>query len=194
MFLQIVRWDELQPKHAGRKFPWIRSYDSRLDEPAYRKLTKGQRADLLDLELLANRTGNWIPDDVEYFRFTLRTEDLPDVQVLVDAGFVCRRVAGRKAALRQRATATEERRGEVGPEEKKRGEEAVQFLLKDRPGQPYLLDNDIIKIWEKDFPNVDVRDQLKKLAARIADDPADRAPNQRDLVRSCTSWLQRACR
>lgn len=119
-YLSITGWDGLQPKHGDRTFPWIRNYSARIEDPEWRKLTKAQRSDLNDLELLANRVQNRIQDDADYLTRYFRLESPIELETLINAGFVCRQKVGKQPARsRQDGDAGKVRSGEVRLEEEK---------------------------------------------------------------------------
>lgn len=219
-WLCIVGWEKLQPKHAGRAFPWIRFYDTDLDDLPLRKLSKTLRSDLYDARLLANRYGNHVPDDPELLRHILRSDDGIDWEALISAGFVRRSFAGKKAAKRRQESGLEV---EVEVEERERKKKEVEgegvgenrsqpsaalparapsFVLPNQEppnsisiplnsGTHWQLDNASIRSWEQKYPGIHVRDELEKISRKMEQGRLER-PDMHRLLPSLEGLLKAA--
>lgn len=132
--LQVPGWDRLQedrPRVRGgeiRRLPWWKIYHEEIvDKVEFRTLTKAQRADWLDLQALARRTHNAIPDDQTWLRWQLRSQEDLDIAALIDAGLIVRtpvraedgQASGQVSEPAGQVSAPEEKREEKKGEEKR---------------------------------------------------------------------------
>jgi hypothetical protein len=88
-FLRVRNWSRFQYR-SDKRLPWIRDYDDQLEKPEYVMLTDAERGQLKDLRLLANRTGNKIPNDPAYVRNMIRSRSkrLPNLRKFQQLGFL----------------------------------------------------------------------------------------------------------
>lgn len=61
-YLRVRNWEKYQYR-SDKRLPWIRTYDSQLEDYDYTRLSDSTRGVLHDLRLLANRMGNKLPAD-----------------------------------------------------------------------------------------------------------------------------------
>lgn len=125
--LQVPGWDRLQedrPRFKGgviRRLPWWKVYHEEIvDKAEFRMLTKAQRADWLDLQALARRTDNAIPDDQRWIKWQLRSQEDLDIAALIEAGLIVRTPV--HAELGQASGQVSEPAGQVSALEEKREE------------------------------------------------------------------------
>jgi hypothetical protein len=211
-WITVVNFEQRQPKHGTRAYPWQRAYFSDLDDLVLRGLTKAQRSDYFDLCLLAGRTNNWIKDDPEYLQKYLRLDEPLELQALEDAGLICRRRAGKKAASERQDAGAGQVSVSVGVGKGGDARSCRQIFLQARSGEPQeqpgakafetvLLDTGAsygltevhVAEYEKRFPGVDVRSELTSLARKIR--AGERGPVEATRVDACLrGWLQQAVR
>lgn len=206
MRLEIVNWAELQPRHKGRTFPWIRQYERDLHDLSMRRLEPQTRDLLRDLQLLANVHANSIPDDPEYLREYLRLSPHSDVaemiQTLVGAGFVCRQRAGKKAAGgrtrgRQAAGTGEVRGGEVRGDKSAATPQSLAQPDQARPaavirlgdGTAFNLSNAMLDELANDFPSVNLLLEIEAFSKHAA---GHNPPARETVTSSLRGWLKNA--
>lgn len=86
-FLRVKNFDRFQ-HYKDRSPPWIKLYNSLLDDYAFTKLPDASRSHLLAIWLLASRTENRIPCDAEWIRGAIKASGPVDLEILVNAGFL----------------------------------------------------------------------------------------------------------
>lgn len=180
--IQVPDWEKLQEDRSGsqggskRILPWSKLYHGFvLGDPAFRSLTKAQRADWLDMHALARKTGNEIPDDPSYLMFETRATSPIDVQPLIDAGFLIRRTIRTTSGLDVDVDKERERdldsRGEGREErpskkrEKQSPKKGIQFPLKG--AAPWDMTDEIISEFAKRYPALDVPTEIRRLIERM---------------------------
>jgi hypothetical protein len=101
-FLAVKNFEEYQ-HYSDRTPPWIKLYNSLLDDYAFLRLSETGQIHLVKLWLLASRHDNRIPNDIAYINGKLFPKSAIDIQELIDAGFIyvtetqARKKAKRKA-------------------------------------------------------------------------------------------------
>ena len=88
-YIHIVGWEAMQ-HYKKPKPPWIKVYRDILNEYDFMNLTVDLKYTLFALWLLAAETDNSIIDDEEYIRDRLRLTEVPDLDKLVEAGYITR--------------------------------------------------------------------------------------------------------
>ena len=121
-FFSVVNFERFQ-HYKDRSPPWIKFYNSTLDDYAYCKLPDSSKAHLHAIWLLASRNNNMIPYDAEWLKAQISaTEDI-DLQILEDSGFIVSE-QGRSNVLATRKQSAIPEESRVEPEtepEKKEG-------------------------------------------------------------------------
>lgn len=86
-YLRVKNWDEFQ-HYKDRNPPWIKLHRALLDDYDFSRLHDASKAHLILIWLLAGQSGGRIPDDLKFLQAKLSLDKQPDLQVLVDAGFL----------------------------------------------------------------------------------------------------------
>lgn len=85
--ISIANWAEYQ--HYGKRNPpWIKLHNKLLDNYDYACLQDASKLLLISLYLLASRTDNKIPHDIDWIRGKALIKGKVDLRPLLDAGFV----------------------------------------------------------------------------------------------------------
>jgi hypothetical protein len=74
--------------YKDRNPPWIKLYNSILDDYAYAKLPDASKAHLLAIFLLASRSNNQIPADAAFIQGAIHATEPVDLGLLQKAGFL----------------------------------------------------------------------------------------------------------
>lgn len=86
-YLMIRNWGKYQ-HYSNRNPPWIKLHNSLLDDYEYGCLQDDSKILLLSLFLLASRTDNRIPYDVEWIKSKAMLKGELDFQPLFEMGFI----------------------------------------------------------------------------------------------------------
>jgi hypothetical protein len=86
-YLAIKNFERFQHYH-DRIPPWIKLYNSLLDDYAFLQLGDAARSHLILLWLVASRHKNRIPNDPKYIASAIHARGKVDIAALVDGGFV----------------------------------------------------------------------------------------------------------
>lgn len=218
-------WQRLQedrPRGKGgamRVLPWAKvRHDFVLDNVAFRKLTKAQRADWLDLLALARRFNNEVPEDPEELSFILRTTELPDFNALIKAGLLIRRKKPKAYGQQSGRESGQESDGqEAGPDtsgleasgpekeprlesEKRKNARESDLGITQEPtlipcddGGVLEVDRVILGHLQKKFSGVDVQAELRALVVKISAGEIKPAV-RRTALSGIEGWLEQAAR
>ena len=93
VYLEIKNWHEFQ-HYTKRNPPWIKLYHTILDDYEFDRLKDKDKLLLVCLYLLAGKTNNQIPHDIEWIQRKSTLESPIDLGPLFDAGFI--RISNRK--------------------------------------------------------------------------------------------------
>lgn len=85
--IQIQNWTEYQ-HYSQRNPPWIKLHNKLLDNYEYGRLQDASKLLLISLYLLASRTDNKIPFDLEWIRSKAMLKGKIDLKPLIDAEFI----------------------------------------------------------------------------------------------------------
>ena len=86
-YLRVKNWEKFQHYHR-RDAPWIKFYTGLLDDYDFGRLPTESKAELMLIWLLAQRTDNKIKNDPVWVQARIGTSKKPNLQILIDAGFV----------------------------------------------------------------------------------------------------------
>jgi hypothetical protein len=86
-YLSVKNLDKYQ-HYKNRDPKWIKLYYSLLDDEHFLMLSEVLRARYMTLLIIASRTGNKISADPGYLRKVMRLDHKPDIQPLIDIGFL----------------------------------------------------------------------------------------------------------
>src|SRR3990167_7380530 len=156
-FLAVKNFDAFQHYH-DRTPPWIKLYNSLLDDFDFLQLKDAARAHLLSLWLVAPRLKNRIPYDQQYIQQATKAKGRVDVEALIASGWLVLvqdasealddRAQDASNALDQRERRGEERRGrgDSAPDVLAAGEavQQIRALRKRTPtGAEYIAIEDV---------------------------------------------------
>ncbi len=86
-FLKVRDLEKLQ-HYKDRRPPWIKLYQNILEDYNYTRLQDASKSHLFAIQLLASRTDNLIPYDLEWITRTIHATSPIDIAELVTAGFI----------------------------------------------------------------------------------------------------------
>lgn len=86
-YLEVKNFERFQ-HYRNRTPPWIKLYNSLLDDFDFLSLPEAARAQLVLLWLVASRHENRIPADDSYLRRTIHVKGRLHIKTLLDAGFL----------------------------------------------------------------------------------------------------------
>lgn len=84
---KVKNYEQFQ-HYKDRSPPWIKFYNSVLDDYAFTSLPDAARSHLVAIWLLASRTGNEIPYDPEWVRMAIKASSPVNLTQLVQSGFI----------------------------------------------------------------------------------------------------------
>lgn len=170
---KVKNWEKFQ-HYKNRNPPWIRFYNSILDDYAFTSLPDASRSHLLAIWLLASRTNNCIPYDAEWVRMAIKATSPVSLEELVEAGFIIpdQDCSVLLADCKQRARPeTEKSRDRVETEAEVRADA--------RDADGYAFAGSVVRLKRKDFENwerayshLDLRAELTARDVWLASDQA----------------------
>ena len=87
-FIKIIDWD-IHQHYKDRNPPWIKLYNSLLDNELFECLQDDSKLLLICLWMFCSRKGNGkVPTDPEYLYKHLPVRTKPNLQPLIEAGFI----------------------------------------------------------------------------------------------------------
>ena len=86
-YLSIKNWGEYQ-HYKHRNPPWIKLYYNLLDDYEYGNLDDRSKLLLISLFLLAGKTNNKIPYDIEWIQAKAMIKDEVNIANLLETGFL----------------------------------------------------------------------------------------------------------
>lgn len=86
-YLHIKNWSEFQ-HYKDRNPPWIKLHRALLDNYEFSRLPDASKAHLMLIWLLASQSDGRIPQDPQFLQDKLGLDKQPDLQMLVDEGFL----------------------------------------------------------------------------------------------------------
>jgi hypothetical protein len=86
-FLAVKNFEEYQ-HYKDRSPPWIKLYNSLLDDYAFLRLSEQSQIHLVKLWLLASRHDNRIPHDLAYISGKIQPKSAIDIEELILSGFL----------------------------------------------------------------------------------------------------------
>lgn len=87
-YVSIVNWDKFQHYGNRRNPPWIRLYNSLIENYRWGLLSDVSKAHLIGLFLLASRTSNRIPADPAWIARRIQARDSVNLAELLENGFI----------------------------------------------------------------------------------------------------------
>lgn len=86
-YLYIKNWEKFQ-HYADRSPPWIKLHRSLLDDYEFSSLQDASKAHLMLIWVLASQCEGKVPEDPKFLQAKLSLDKQPDLQALVDQGFL----------------------------------------------------------------------------------------------------------
>lgn len=86
-YLQVKNWRTFQ-HYTMRNPPWIRLYNTLLEDPAFAGLPDTAKAHLVGIWLYASRSENRIPSDAKFIGERINASTPVDLKLLVSNGFL----------------------------------------------------------------------------------------------------------
>ena len=129
--LQVKDFGKFQ-HYKDRNPPWIKFYNSVLDDYAFACLQDASKWHLCAIWLLASRSNNQIPDDAAWIARMIGATEPLDIDALVSAGFVYRYDTASGMLAERKQVAMPEKRQR---ERQSRGESEVKAYVNDNHGQ-----------------------------------------------------------
>lgn len=86
-YISIANWEKFQ-HYNDRKPPWIKLYNSLLDDYEFSCLQDASKLLLMMLWLLASRHENKIPADIKWLKKQLPIDGNVDIKPLIEHGFI----------------------------------------------------------------------------------------------------------
>ena len=118
-YLTVNNWGTWQSYRKGRTLPpWIKLHRRLLQNPEWLALSEVSRAHLVSIWILAADRDGEVPHDASIIQLACGLHTLPDLELLIKAGFLCRQV-GDKLAPTCRQLGTPESESESESESEK---------------------------------------------------------------------------
>ena len=86
-YLEVVGWSEFQ-HYKDRNPPWIKLHNQLLENYEFTCLPDASKSHLLGIWMLASRTDNKIPADIQWIASKLGATEKVDLKCLIDASFI----------------------------------------------------------------------------------------------------------
>lgn len=86
-FLLVKNWDKFQ-HYGDRTPPWIKLYNSLLEDFAFSQLPDQSKAHLVGIWLLASRLGGRVPNDAKFIASKIGANSRIDLPSLVESGWL----------------------------------------------------------------------------------------------------------
>ncbi len=86
-YFRVAKWDTFQ-HYSDRNPPWIKFYNSTLEDPKIGTLKDDQKAHLFGIWLLASRLGNRIPADAEFIAKRINATSKVNLQLFESIGLI----------------------------------------------------------------------------------------------------------
>lgn len=185
-YFSVKNFEKLQ-HYKDRTPPWIRLYNSLLDDYEFGLLPDASKAHLLAIWLLASRYDNKIPYDPEWVSRRINATDPVDLDILTKSGFIIfdQECSVMLAECKQDAI-PEERRAEESREEKKGGAVAPPYAF---VGKVIRLKADDAERWRKAYHAIpDMTAELTKADDYYAENP----PKDGKWFFPVSAWMERA--
>jgi len=201
--LRVARWGEFQ-HYRNRTPPWIKLYNHLLDDPDFDSIPSPTRFYLPFIWLLASRNNGVVPDDAAWIQRKIGSPEMPDIQVLVNKGFLERQqdASAALASCGQDACAEREREGERETERERETDSAepsadaespapvVSGFLTSGKGVTWDLRVDLFGELQDAYPGVDILAEARKAKAWCMANPT-RRKTARGMPRFLNQWLEK---
>lgn len=108
-FIRVIDWENLQ-HYKDRDPKWIKVYRGMLSNYNFNKLPDAAKGHLILIWLLAAQLNNQIPNDPAWIKEQIHSQESPDIECLVTAGFLeCYEAADKPVQLRTESYAEKSR-------------------------------------------------------------------------------------
>jgi hypothetical protein len=127
-YLTVRKWDEWQSYRKDRQQPpWIKLHRELLRNPEWISLSDTQRGQLVSIWMLAADKNGRIPDDANLIQRMCYMQKAPDLNLLIELGFLDARVTPRRR--QPDATVTPQSRGEEKIDKIQSGADAPLVIM-----------------------------------------------------------------
>jgi hypothetical protein len=127
-YLTVRKWDEWQSYRKDRQQPpWIKLHRELLRNPEWISLSDTQRGQLVSIWMLAADKNGRVPDDANLIARMCYMQKAPDLNLLIDLGFLDARVTPRRR--QPDATVTPQIRGEEKIDKIQSGADAPLVIM-----------------------------------------------------------------
>ena len=189
-FFSVKDHDRFQ-HYKDRNPPWIKFYNTTLDDYDLGKLPDATKAHLFLIWLLASKHENKLPYDEKWITRKIDANSLVDLEILEQAGFIIRdqprsnqlALCYENACL-ETETETETEKSVASDENLKK----FEMLMKSGTFQPTSED---LQNWKMTYKKVDVENEILKMKEWCLSNPGNRKTKS-GIRRFITSWLSRA--
>ena len=86
-YLKVTNWEKLQ-QYKDRDPKWIKVYRELLEDYEFSKLSDTSKFHVVGLWLLAAKLDNKIPNDAGWIKTRINATKAPDLQLLIQSGFI----------------------------------------------------------------------------------------------------------
>ena len=197
-YINILKWNTFQ-HYKHRNPPWIKLHTSLLDNENFECLQDASKVLLICLWLFAARKGNGkIPADADYLQRKLALRKKPDLQPLIDTGFIevvsdtlaeCKHDASN---LRQNCPSEREQSRDKDKdrvETKTKNIEVAGIEFSYETGKFTGITKKDITDWAEAYPAVNIEITIKAMAQWLISNPSKR---KKKVRRFMTNWFARS--
>jgi hypothetical protein len=187
-YLTIRKWDEWQSYRKDRQQPpWIKLHRELLRNPEWISLSDTQRGQLVSIWMLAADKNGRVPDDANLIQRMCYMQKAPDLNLLIERGFLDARVTPRRR--QPDVTVTPQRRVEES-----RVEESAAAAASPKKGsqvpegwEPSLETLELLKV-KKGFPPAIIASELE----RFRDYHRSKGSVFKDFEAAFRNWMSNA--
>ena len=198
VYFRVVNFDRFQ-HYSDRSPPWIKLYNSLLDDYSFSSLQDASKFHLVAIWLLASRSNNKIPWDPDWIGKQINATEHVNLEELEAHDFI-KKIKHSHKGSNSLAGGLQDARPEKSREEKSREEKntspvpytsTVAITLPLNNGHNYLVLQDHVSEWEKLYPAVNVEQELRNMKGWCAANPTKRK-TIRGVNKFINGWLSRA--
>jgi len=187
-YFEVKNFDSFQ-HYKDRTPPWIKLYNSILEDYEFACLQDASKLQLVLIWLLASRTNNKIPYDERWIQKKLQLDSEIDLDTLERAGFI-NKINGDSSALADclQNARPEERRGE---ERESMSEQKIVPSIPLKNGDEWSPTDELMSEWQSAYPLVDLSTELAKARAWNKSNKSKRKTKS-GIAKHLNLWLSRA--
>ena len=195
--LKVRNWDRWQSYRTDRgQPPWIKIHRCVMRNPEWVTLSDAERGQLVSIWLLAADSNGEIPDDPRLLQKLCFMDKPPNIEKFINLGFLCGNGVNVASTWRQHdPLETEESRDRVETDSLELKKDSASKPVVSVPLIPkdgyHPISNEQIQSWQKDYPGIDVHQELVKLKNWNQANPKKRKTKS-GIQRHIASWLAKA--